>query len=331
MAIPFRCPHCEAETDVYDQFAGQSGPCAVCGREITVPDLQAGGAPGSRPPRRQGVGLFNGLLMIVAGVFGCGGVSLLFLLVLAGVVVALPMVQSATAVSSPDSFTTGTNTPASVGVSACQSNLRVIGTAMQRYHDAHGTYPPAYVVGEDGKPAHSWRVLLLPYLGEDALYEKYDQSQPWNSEHNLKLAEQMPQVYACPDDTGNQQQRDTSYMVIVSDLGVFQGAKSASIEDLDSPSTTLLVVEVASTGICWLEPVDLQGDRMEYQINSATDGGLGSRHEEAGASILNANGTVQFLHEYEAMMEGNYSLESRILRKKPQDFPEAPSPGASLR
>ena len=47
MPIPFQCPHCGAQTEVEDRFAGQTGPCRQCGRAVTVP---GGGAPGVRPP-----------------------------------------------------------------------------------------------------------------------------------------------------------------------------------------------------------------------------------------------------------------------------------------
>jgi hypothetical protein len=37
MPIPFTCPHCGRQTNVPDEYAGQSGPCAGCGQTITVP------------------------------------------------------------------------------------------------------------------------------------------------------------------------------------------------------------------------------------------------------------------------------------------------------
>ncbi len=43
---------------------------------------------------------------------------------------------------------------------------------------------------------HSWRVLLLPFVEGAELYAAYDFAQPWNSEANLRLAEQMPPIYA---------------------------------------------------------------------------------------------------------------------------------------
>ena len=36
MPVPFTCPHCGHQTLVHDQYVGQSGPCAGCGRTVTV-------------------------------------------------------------------------------------------------------------------------------------------------------------------------------------------------------------------------------------------------------------------------------------------------------
>jgi len=67
--------------------------------------------------------------------------------------------------------------------------------ALHQYHDTHIHFPPAYVAGEDGKPMHSWRVLLLPHLGERALFDQYDMNQPWDSPANLEVAKRIPAVY----------------------------------------------------------------------------------------------------------------------------------------
>ncbi len=51
MPIPFTCPHCGARTDVADQYAGQTGPCASCGKTITIP-LVSGPRAAYGPPVR---------------------------------------------------------------------------------------------------------------------------------------------------------------------------------------------------------------------------------------------------------------------------------------
>ena len=47
MPIHFTCPHCGLVTDVSDEYAGRTGPCAGCGRPISIPPL----APQWRCPR----------------------------------------------------------------------------------------------------------------------------------------------------------------------------------------------------------------------------------------------------------------------------------------
>ncbi|MEZ6062675.1 MAG: DUF1559 domain-containing protein [Planctomycetaceae bacterium] len=54
------------------------------------------------------------------------------------------------------------------------ANLKQIGLALLNYHDIHGSYPPAYIAGDDGRPAHSWRVLILPFIDNQPLYDQYD-------------------------------------------------------------------------------------------------------------------------------------------------------------
>ena len=44
MPFLFTCPHCGIQTYVSEQYVGQSGPCAQCGKTITVPPL-AGATP----------------------------------------------------------------------------------------------------------------------------------------------------------------------------------------------------------------------------------------------------------------------------------------------
>jgi hypothetical protein len=76
-----------------------------------------------------------------------------------------------------------------------RNNLKQIGLALHNFHDRYGCFPPAVVKGPDGKPWHSWRVLILPFLDQAQLYQQYDFTQPWDSEKNRKVLEQMPAVY----------------------------------------------------------------------------------------------------------------------------------------
>jgi hypothetical protein len=83
-------------------------------------------------------------------------------------------------------------------------NLSMLMGALKKYHDdpRHGRLPPAVVMGKDGKGGvpHSWRVEILPYVGEKALYDDYRFDEPWDSKHNRALIPRMPAVFRSPRD-----------------------------------------------------------------------------------------------------------------------------------
>jgi uncharacterized protein (TIGR03067 family) len=84
-------------------------------------------------------------------------------------------------------------------------NLYVLMEALHQYHfdPRHGHLPLAIVMGKDGKGGvpHSWRVEILPYLGEKALYDQYHFDEPWDSKDNRALIARMPPVFRSPRDT----------------------------------------------------------------------------------------------------------------------------------
>src|SRR5207244_5467397 len=71
---------------------------------------------------------------------------------------------------------------------------------MHNYHDTYGTFPPHAIYSKDGKPLLSWRVAILPFIEQDALYKQFHVDEPWDSAHNKKLMQQLPRIYASPKD-----------------------------------------------------------------------------------------------------------------------------------
>jgi Protein of unknown function (DUF1559) len=67
--------------------------------------------------------------------------------------------------------------------------------AVANYHETYGCFPPAYVADRDGKPIHSWRVLILPFLEQQELYRAYNFDEPWNGPNNRKLASRVGKIY----------------------------------------------------------------------------------------------------------------------------------------
>ncbi len=151
--------------------------------------------------------------------------------------------------------------------SACRSPLGTLHLALWNYHDVHGHFPPAYLVNEDGTPIHSWRVLVLPYMDEQQLYDEYSFDEPWNGPNNIHLAHKMPTSYHCPSERESDSM--TNYAVIVGKDTVFPFDVPTSSRDVRD-GRTILVAEIADSDILWTEPRDLAAATMSFSINHAS-------------------------------------------------------------
>lgn len=72
--------------------------------------------------------------------------------------------------------------------------------AMMNYQSEQSGEIDAWSVDQNGGKLLSWRVHLLPYLGDEAaaLYTQFKLNEPWDSEHNRRLLSKMPAVFAAP-------------------------------------------------------------------------------------------------------------------------------------
>src|SRR5262249_36159250 len=138
-----------------------------------------------------------------------------------------------------------------------QGSLRQIGLALIQYHDTFHRLPPAVVTARDGRPLYSWRVLLLPFLEEKGLYDRFNLEEPWDSPPNRPLADVLPQCYA-PRLIGAPRFEPgrTHYQVLVGPGTAFERPGLTFKDFSDGPASTILVVE-AGEAVLWSQPVDL--------------------------------------------------------------------------
>jgi len=136
-------------------------------------------------------------------------------------------------------------------------NLNRLAFAMNQYHAANGSFPPAAIKSAAGTPLLSWRVALLPFLEQAELHSKFKLDEPWDSPHNLALVEQMPAVFDSPG-VANKGANETLFQVFTGSDTMFplQGARSLS-DIRDGASNTLLIVE-AGAAVPWTKPADLE-------------------------------------------------------------------------
>jgi hypothetical protein len=138
----------------------------------------------------------------------------------------------------------------------CQIHLKQIVLALEAYEETYHCLPPAWTVDAAGKPLHSWRTLILPYLEEKALYDRIDLSKPWDDPANKAAGESMPSAYRCP--SNDLAAGRTAYLAIVANGGCFQPAKPrARAEITDATYLTLAVIEVPPEhAVPWMSPSD---------------------------------------------------------------------------
>jgi len=188
--------------------------------------------------------------------------------------------------------------------SSSNCRLKQLGIALHNYHDQCGTFPPAYFTDADGKPMHSWRVLLLPYFEEQGLkdlYRQYRFEEPWNSPHNQQLADKTPRLYHSPCDTGHE--GEASYLAVVGNETGWPAPQAVTIKGIgDGTVNTIALVEVANSGINWLNPRDLSLDESLKNDDS---------QHATGAMHLFFDGSVHFLKRnidrkvYRALLTAN--------------------------
>ncbi|MBC8355722.1 MAG: DUF1559 domain-containing protein [Planctomycetes bacterium] len=187
----------------------------------------------------------------------------------------------------------------------CANNLKQIAIGLHNYHDVNKTFPPAYIADAEGRPMHSWRALILPYVGERKLYDQYDFSEAWDGPNNRPLLDKMPQIYSCPSQPHNSKspRTRTSYVGVVGEKTVWPGEESMGFRDItDGTSSTILICEFADLQIPWTKPTDLG---LRDAVDRLTSTNMDRRAEHSyqsyfyesgiGRQVTLADGSVVFL------------------------------------
>lgn len=149
--------------------------------------------------------------------------------------------------------------------------------------------PPAYTVDANGKPLHSWRTLLLPYLDEAPLYKTIDLSKAWDAPVNAEICKTTPSVFKCPE--ADYPEGHTKYLAVVATGGCFLPTKSRHFSEItDDRSKTLMVIEVSALhAVPWMAPIDAD-EQLVLSLGPKT----GVAHS-GGMHAAFVDGHVEFL------------------------------------
>lgn len=181
------------------------------------------------------------------------------------------------------------------------TNLNRIGKAITAYLEANNNnFPAAAISDSDGTPLLSWRVAILPYLGESemALYKQFNLSEPWDNTNNKALLAKIPKVYApVVAKDGEQGKNVTHYLGFVGGGAIFRLDQAVNVRSVfDGTSNTLMIAE-AVAGVPWTKPEDLTftgqnllpqlgGQFKEGFVGLTADGGTGLFKKSLNSNLL---------------------------------------------
>ena len=139
-----------------------------------------------------------------------------------------------------------------------QNNLKQIALAMIISETNRKKFPAAAVTSADGKPLLSWRVAILPYIEQDALYKRFKLDEPWDSEHNKPLIALMPRIYVdprMPPTPGL-----TTYKVFTGKSGSFDLKTGRTINSIKDGASNTVLAASGGDPVTWTKPEDFVFD-----------------------------------------------------------------------
>ncbi len=182
-------------------------------------------------------------------------------------------------------------------------NLRQIGLALQNYHAAYKTFPPAHLNG------HSWRIRCNPFMISSPLYMHYDFDAPWDSVENMTIHARplrsgkgpdpdalvvvfrMPSFFQSTEELPDQ----TSFLMLVGDDAFSGHDHGRSMSEISDPhDCTIAVAETSRRDIHWLHPIDFDVNDMSFEINNGVVSI--SSDDPRGPLVLFADGGVYRLN-----------------------------------
>lgn len=157
-------------------------------------------------------------------------------------------------------------------------HLEKLYSAIEKYREEKGHYPPASIDGPGGEPLLGWPVALLPYLGEKELYQQFKLDEPWHSPHNKPLLSRVPEVFRSETSfTGKPHL--TSIRLVAGPGTLFEAGKKLGKDDIaDGANQTVLLIEAEfddTRAVPWTKPAAIpsEGEGLQLRLfGSFSDG-----------------------------------------------------------
>ncbi|MDB2687542.1 protein kinase [Mariniblastus sp.] len=192
------------------------------------------------------------------------------------------------------------------------------------FEEANKYFPSSSNKTWDGKPCkpYSWRVAILPYIGQQALFDRYQFDEDWDSEENAKLLSEMPDLFR--RGSKDFDSTTTGYLGIAYDRATF-GDGDKKIENFTDGTSNTIAILQTDREVPWTKPEDLKmSDELIDELMqknfpfSTIDGAL--------HSIPKAKLNKQLLKNLIMMDDGNPVEIPGEARPSPGDSDIEPAP-----
>lgn len=169
------------------------------------------------------------------------------------------------------------------------NRMKQIALAMHNYYDQNQSFPAQAKFDAQGKPSLSWRVLILPFLEQNKLYQQFHLNEPWDSPHNRTLIDKMPDIYRSPVSKLTEKGR-SNYLYPIGKETVCPGPRGIEFKEItDGTSNTIMIVEANDDqAVIWTKPDDLPFDPKQPAK------GLGALYGD-GFWVAFCDGSARFL------------------------------------
>lgn len=180
--------------------------------------------------------------------------------------------------------------------SRCQNNLKQLALAFHNFESRFHHFPQSSNSQADVRFPFSWRIAILPYIEQQALYDAYRFDEPWDGPNNSKLAERMPAVFRCPSEPRffGDDVVTTPYLAVTGDGTMFPDGRAGKLRDArNGQSNTVMLVEVPSRRVHWMCPDDISLDDLIALLATHGNEAMQSPHR-AGVNFARGDGAVTF-------------------------------------
>ena len=180
------------------------------------------------------------------------------------------------------------------------NNLKQLGLALHNYESAYRHLPATAILERGtGKPLLSWRVAILPFIEEAALYNEFHLDEPWDSEHNIKLLDRMPATFS--HKAKKVKPGYTVYVAPVNEETLLRKDELTTFADItDGLSNTIMVVEASEeAAVPWTKPEDLDIDPanpLNKLASNATPGILQALFGDGSVRVISLSVDVNVLN-----------------------------------